>query len=34
MTIIEKLVYLINQGVITIDNVAEKYKVEVEKLLK
>lgn len=34
MTIIDKLVYLINQGVITIDNVAEKYKVEVEKLLK
>lgn len=33
MTIIEKLVYLINQGVITINRVAPQYKEDVIKVL-
>lgn len=33
MTIVEKLVYLINNGVITIDRVAPQYKEDVIKAL-
>lgn len=33
MTIVEKLVYLIKENVITIDNVAEQYKEDVIKAL-
>ena len=33
MTIIEKLVYLIRQGTITIDHVAPEYKEEVKQAL-
>lgn len=34
MNIAEQIAYLIRQGVITIDNVALKYREDVEKLLK
>lgn len=33
MTMVEKLVYLIKRGVITIDNVAPEYKAAVEAAL-
>ena len=33
MSVAEQIAYLIRQGVITIDNVAQQYKSDVEKLI-